>query len=140
MGIIAGGCFTQMVMAGMGRHLSCVHPEQITSVLKWSAISEPLNVISIGLVKISVCLCILRVVDRARRRIALFLWFLLVFVTITHLGLALVFFLHCSRPLAALWDPQVSGKCLTTAITVLAAYFLFGKTLKDNDLDELMLY
>ena len=63
-------------------------------MLEFNAINEAIHVIGIGLAKISVCLCLIRVVDRARRRISQFLWFLLAFIAFTHMALALVFFLH----------------------------------------------
>ena len=109
----------------MGRHVFCLSPESVVSMLEFSAISEALNVIGIGIVKISVCLTLLRVVERGRHRISQFLWCLLVFVAVTHLALAMLFFLHC-RPLAALWNPAVRGSCLSTQTTVLAGYIGFA--------------
>ena len=94
-------------------------------MLEFSAISEAVNVFGIGVVKVSVCLALLRVVERARRGITLFLWSLLVFVAVTHLALAMLFFLHC-RPLVALWNPEVHGSCLSTHTTVLAGYVGFA--------------
>ena len=94
-------------------------------MLEFGAISEALNVFGIGVVKISVCLALLRVVERARRGITLFLRSLLVFVAVTHLALAMLFFLHC-RPLAALWNPKVHRSCLSTHTTVLAGYVGFA--------------
>jgi len=94
-------------------------------MLEFSAISKALNVIGIGVVKISVCLTLLRVIERARRRISQFFWTLLVFIAVTHLALAMLFFLHC-RPLAALWNPQIHGSCLSTHTTVLAGYIGFA--------------
>ncbi|KAF6223002.1 hypothetical protein HO133_001053 [Letharia lupina] len=124
-GILAGGFFTKMITSGMGRHVSCLPPQSVIAMLEFSAISEALNVFGIGVVKISVCLALLRVVERARRGITLFLRSLLVFVAVTHLALALLFFLHC-RPLAALWNPKVQGSCLSTHTTVLAGYVGFA--------------
>ena len=114
-----------MITSGMGRHVSCLPPQSVISMLEFSAISEAVNVIGIGVVKISVCLTLLRVVERGRRRISQFLWCLLVFVAVTHLALAMLFFLHC-RPLVALWNPQVHGSCLSTHTTVLAGYIGFA--------------
>lgn len=94
-------------------------------MLEYSAISEALNVFGIGVVKISVCLALLRVVERARRGITLFLRSLLIFVAVTHLALAMLFFLHC-RPLAALWNSKVHGSCLSSHTTVLAGYVGFA--------------
>lgn len=124
-GIVAGGFFTKMITSGMGRHLSCLAPQSVIAMLEFSAISEAVNVFGIGVVKISVCLTLLRVVERARRGITLFLRSLLVFVAVTHLALAMLFFLHC-RPLAALWNPEVHGSCLSTHTTVLAGYVGFA--------------
>lgn len=123
--MVAGGFFTKMITSGMGRHVHCLSPQSVISMLEFSAISEALNVIGIGTVKISVCLTLLRVVERGRRRISQLLWCLLVFVAVTHLALAMLFFLHC-RPLAALWNPQVHGSCLSTHTTVLAGYIGFA--------------
>lgn len=109
----------------MGRHVSCLPPQSVIALLEFSAISEGINVFGIGVVKISVCLALLRVVERARRDITLFLWSLLVFVAVTHLALAMLFFLHC-RPLAALWNPEVHGSCLSAHTTVLAGYVGFA--------------
>ena len=94
-------------------------------MLEFSAVSEALNVIGIGIVKISVCLTLLRIIDRARKKISQFLWVLLAFVAVTHFVLALVFFLHC-RPLPALWNPQIHGHCMSTHSTVIAGYAGFA--------------
>ena len=109
----------------MGRHRPCLPPQSVIAMLEFSAISEGINVLGIGVVKISVCLTLLRVVERARRGITLFLRFLLVFVAGTHLALAMLFFLHC-RPLAALWNKEIHGSCLSTHTTVLAGYIGFA--------------
>lgn len=114
-----------MIASGMGRHVSCLPPQSVIAMLEFSAISEGLNVFGIGVVKISVCLALLRVVERARRGITLFLWSLLVLIAMTHLALAMLFFLHC-RPLARLWNPKVNGSCMSTHTTVLAGYVGFA--------------
>ncbi|MCJ1378141.1 hypothetical protein MMC17_001237 [Xylographa soralifera] len=114
-----------MIASGMGRHLICLPPDQVISMLEWSALSEPVSVIGIGVIKISVCLCLIRVVDKARRKLTRFLWFLIAFIIVTHLGLAMVFFFHCI-PLAKLWNPEIEGRCMSTNDTVLAGYIGFG--------------
>ena len=125
LGLLAGGFFTKMIASGMGRHLICLPPDQVISMLEWSALSEPVSVIGVGVIKISVCLCLIRVVDKARRKLSRFLWFLIAFIIVTHLGLAMVFFLHCI-PLAKLWNPEIEGRCMSTHTTVLAGYIGFG--------------
>ena len=109
----------------MGQHQECVEPQDVIAVLEYAALSEPISVIDIGIVKVSVCLCLLRIVDGAKRKTRLFLWSLLILVVLSHLGLAMVFFLHC-LPLAALWNPVVHGNCMSTDQTVLAGYVGFA--------------
>ena len=124
-GVVTGGFFTKMITSGMGRHFSCLPSQSVTSMLEFSAISEALNVIGIGAVKITVCITLLRVVERGRRRIWQFILCLLIFVAVTHSASAMLFFLHC-RPLATLWNPHVRGSCLSTHTTVLAGYVGFA--------------
>ncbi|MCJ1310220.1 hypothetical protein MMC25_003882 [Agyrium rufum] len=124
-GILAGGFFTKMITSGMGKHVSCLPAESVVGMLEFSAISEAINVIGIGIIKVSVCLCLLRIIDKARRKMAIFLWCLLVFIAWTHFALAMIFFLHC-RPLAALWNDDVHGSCYSTHTTVLSGYVGFA--------------
>ena len=71
--------------------------------------------------KISVCLALIRVLERARRRLAHLLWFLAIFVAITHLGLAIFLSLAC-RPLSMEWNPSIKGSCLSQHIVVSVAH------------------
>ena len=88
---------------------------------------ECFNVVGIGAVKISVCLCLLRVVDKARRKLTRFLVFLIFFVAISHVGLALSFFLYCV-PIQALWNPNSNGNCNSTPVAItVAVYIGFSK-------------
>ena len=114
-----------MYAAGMGRHFSCLPDEDKITFLEFSALSEAINVIGIGISKVSVCLMLLRIVEGVRRKTRQFLWALLAIVVASHLALALIFFLHC-RPLAALWNPHVEGACMSTEQTVLAGYVGFA--------------
>ncbi|KAL8703894.1 MAG: hypothetical protein Q9201_002945 [Fulgogasparrea decipioides] len=75
-GIIGAAFLTKLVQAGGGSHMFCLSPGQIYPVLKWSLLAQVCNVIGIGLVKISVCLCVLRLIDRARHKLSQFLWVL----------------------------------------------------------------
>ena len=125
MGLLGGGFFTKAVASGMGQHAQCLPSQSVIAMLEFSAICEGLSVFGIGVVKISICLTLLRVVERARRGITLFLWSLLVVVATTHLALAMICFLHCI-PLARLWNPEVKGSCMSTQTTVMAGYVGFA--------------
>ena len=88
-------------------------------------IGEGLNILGIGIIKISMCLTLLRIVELASRRTTQFLWSLLVFVGITHSGLGIIYFIEC-KPLSAGWGPQRSVPCLPAQIIYLAGYIIWA--------------
>ncbi|KAL8802469.1 MAG: hypothetical protein Q9182_003777 [Xanthomendoza sp. 2 TL-2023] len=126
-GIVGVGFLTKLVDSGGGKHVYCLPPGQIYPILKWTLMAQVCNVLGIGFVKISVCLCILRLIDRARRRLSQFLWVLIVFVALSHLVQALLFLVQC-RPLNAMWNPRVKGTCLSARVGYTAGYANYGKT------------
>jgi len=75
-----------MVKVGVGRHIYCVALNQILSAVQWSIYAQIVNVIGIGLVKISVCLCVLRVIDKVGMILSRFLWVVIAFVSASHLA------------------------------------------------------
>ena len=75
-----------MVKAGVGRHIYCLALDRISSAVQWSIYAQIVNVIGIGLVKISVCLCVLRVIDKVGRMLSRFLWVIITFVSVSHLA------------------------------------------------------
>ncbi|KAL8788441.1 MAG: hypothetical protein Q9213_001664 [Squamulea squamosa] len=120
-GIIGGSFLTKLVQTGAGKHIYCLPRGQIYPVLKWSLLAQVCNVLGIGLVKISVCLCVLRLIDRARRRLSQFLWVMIIIVAVSHLIQALIFLVQC-RPLNALWNPKVKGTCFSSRVAYTAGY------------------
>ena len=123
--LIGTGFLTKMIIAGGGKHIWCLHPAQFSETLKWSIIAQILNVIGIGLAKISVALCILRIIDRARTGLAIFLHAVIAFVSASHLSQVILFFVQC-RPMAAIWNPHIHGTCFSPHVTYLAGYIGFG--------------
>lgn len=113
-------------MAGMGRHIYCLPSEQILDVEKWALLSQIGVSITLGLMKISVCLFVLRVVDKARKGIAKALWLLIYFVALTHILQVIMYVIQC-RPLTALWNTKVKGQCFSTYIVYMVAYLNYGK-------------
>ena len=103
----------------------CLPLEQIPLVLKWSVVSQLFNIIGLGLAKISVCLCVLRIIGRTRKHLATFLWVVIAFCAASHFAQVLLFLVQC-RPMAAIWNPHVQGKCFSPHITYLAGYIGFG--------------
>ncbi|KAI4147929.1 MAG: hypothetical protein LQ341_001701, partial [Variospora aurantia] len=119
-GIVGAAFLTMLVQSGGGQHIFCLPRGSIYPVTKWSLLAQICNVIGIGLVKISVCLCVLRLIDRVRRRLSQFIWVLLAVVAISHFVQVVIFLLYC-RPLNALWNPKVKGTCLDALTDLLCA-------------------
>lgn len=94
-------------------------------MLKWSVISQIFNNIGIGLAKISVCLCVLRIIGRTRKHLATFLWVVIAFCAASHFTQVMLFLVQC-RPMAAIWNPRIQGKCFSPHITYLVGYIGFG--------------
>ncbi|KAL8978435.1 MAG: hypothetical protein Q9205_005972 [Flavoplaca limonia] len=124
-GLVGGSLLTKLVHSGGGKHISCLPTGQIYPVLKWSLLAQVSNVLGIGLVKISVCLCVLRLIDRARRRLSQFLYALIAIVAVSHLIQVLIFLVQC-RPLNALWNPKLKGTCFSHRVTYAAGYANYG--------------
>ncbi len=123
--IIGTGSLTKLVVEGLGRHIWCLPPDHLSQALKWSTIAQICNVIGIGLAKISVTLCVLRIIDRTRTGLAVFLYAVIAFVSASHLSQVILFIVQC-RPMAAIWNPHIQGKCFSPHITYLAGYIGFG--------------
>ena len=81
-----------MIQAGGGKHIYCLAPDRIQVAIQWSIYAQIVNNIGIGLAKISVCLCVLRVIDRVGKMVSRFLWLLIALIAASHfvqVGLAL---------------------------------------------------
>lgn len=118
--------YVKLFLSGMGRHVYCLSIEQVLDVAKWVLLSEVGVATTLGLLKISVCLFVLRVVDKARKGIAKAIWLLIYFVALTHILQLIIYLVQC-RPLAAVWSTKVKGRCFSTHIVYMFAYLNYGK-------------
>lgn len=109
----------------MGRHVVCLPVKLLIATPKYGAILQGLHVLAICMIKMSVCFALLRLVDRARRRLTQFLWILLGFIVVTHLALAMVLIFHCRR-YAALWDFGRKGSCVSAYTVYFITYVGFA--------------
>ena len=75
-----------MVNVGVGKHIYCLALNRISAAVEWAIYAQIVNIIGIGLVKISVCLCVLRVIDKVGRMLSRFLWMIIAFVSLSHLA------------------------------------------------------
>lgn len=117
---------TKWAQSGLGKHIECLGPIRAYATIQWSVASQALHIACLGLVKISVCLCVLRVIDRVERRIAAFLWVNIALVGAIHVAQLAMLLAEC-RPLSALWDPRVHGRCYSPNTTYTTTYIAFSK-------------
>lgn len=85
-GIIGVGFLTEMIVSGVGRHIYCLSPMHISAALQWSIYAQIVNILGIGLVKISVCLCVLRVINKVGKVLSRSLYVMIAFVSASHLA------------------------------------------------------
>ena len=75
------------------------------------------------LIKLSVCISILRIIERARRNIAICIYSLMAVLSLTGIAAFLVEAAQCV-PMRKLWVPMIPGYCLKNEIVtrMLVAY------------------
>ena len=118
------------VMHGLGRHQYYLEltPDSLSGLsqaLKWQFLVECLTCFSYMFIRISICLFLLRLFGN-KKRLRWALYCLMAFVTATNMSSAAVFLAQC-RPLRKVWDPSVSGTCVSTGTVVFAGYYNGGK-------------
>lgn len=107
---VEAGFLTTQISLGLGRHVFCIAPESQSAIRKWTTFLQLTNVIGIGLAKVSVCVLVLRVIDKAAVKFSRFIWAVIVFVSAVHLAEAIAILVQCI-PLEARWNPNIKGKC-----------------------------
>lgn len=92
-----------MIISGVGRHIYCLPLGSIADALQWSIYAQIVNILGIGLVKVSVCLCILRVIDKVGKALSRFLYLMIAFVSVSHFAqVGETLMMHFGIPLAVL--------------------------------------
>lgn len=95
--------------------------------MEWSVICQRIINTGIGLVKVSVCLCFLRIIDRPGVVLLIFSEVLTLFAALNHTAQVLLSIFQC-RPMAAIWLPQMylEAKCASNHTTYLVSYMGIG--------------
>ncbi|KAL8936178.1 MAG: hypothetical protein Q9211_004313 [Gyalolechia sp. 1 TL-2023] len=75
------------VANGTGRHIETLTTEQLSEFIKWTFVEGVAFVISTCFVKVSVCIFILRLIDKTRRNMRHFIYVLMGFLIVSTLGL-----------------------------------------------------
>jgi len=76
----------------------------------WTTFTNLFSSIGVCLIKVSVCLFVLRFIRTTLRPIRLLLWVMIIIMSATTTALSIVVLLQC-RPLEKVWRADVSGTC-----------------------------
>lgn len=111
------------VQHGNGRHRPFISPEDyiVNNMLGWYA--QLLLFISTALLKISICLLLLRI--RNSRRLKIFLGCVIAGLVITNLTCVIILLAECT-PVEAYW--MGGGVCWDTRVRIYAIYITIGKS------------
>lgn len=114
------------VANGAGRHIDTLTPAQLSGFIKWTFVEGVGFVIGTCFVKISVCIFILRFINRTRRSMRYFIYVLMGFLIVSTLGLVIALLAQC-RPLKALYVLDIKGKCYSKNVSIAVAYVQAGR-------------
>ncbi|KAL8693260.1 MAG: hypothetical protein Q9224_003788, partial [Gallowayella concinna] len=109
------------VANGAGKHIENLTAAQLSEFVKWTFVEGVAFVISTCLIKISVCVFILRFINRTRRTMHNFIYVLMGFLIVSTLGLLIALLAQC-RPLKALYVFDIKGKCYSKDVSIAVAY------------------
>lgn len=106
-------CFVGEAMHGLGRHITAIGMEDLQQLSKWQFFHSFLIIITAALVKISICLLLLRLVTH--RAYVWSLWFILGFIAVYNTICVGTIVFACI-PVAASWDPALhaTAKCFSS--------------------------
>lgn len=93
------------------RHVYYLFKQQIIETTKWTTLSEIQSAIGVCLVKLSVCLFILRMIASTHKVMRRTLISLVTILTLLMLGNVLVICFQCV-PFEAVWNPAIQARCI----------------------------
>ncbi|KAL2058661.1 hypothetical protein ABVK25_001391 [Lepraria finkii] len=99
------------VLAGYGQHLYYLSDGDIIESLKWNYLATPLLIFSLAASKISICVFLLRVLDRTRAKFKRsFPYGIIALLTVIAIPSAGYSLGQC-QPVRKLWNPLTPGHC-----------------------------
>ncbi|KAF2234615.1 hypothetical protein EV356DRAFT_501509 [Viridothelium virens] len=101
-----------LVNHGIGRHINYVSPGDLPVLAKVTLISSLVNTLGIMIVKISVCLFLLRMVRRARYSVLWLVYANLVILVPFTIATIIIDLVQC-RPIEGYWNKSIDAKCIS---------------------------
>lgn len=114
------------VANGAGKHIDTLTPTQLSEFIKWAFIEGVGFVIGTCFVKISVCIFILRFINKTRWTMRYFIYVLMGFLIVSALSLVIALLAQC-RPVKAIYVFDIKGKCYSKNVSIVVAYVQAGR-------------
>lgn len=97
---------------GGGKHVGAISPENNVKGLHINFVTQPLCLIALALVKLSIGLLLMRLTTS--KKFIRFIWAAMILVILSFTANFLVVMLQC-RPLAYTWGGAKEGKCIKSS-------------------------
>ena len=123
---VADSLISYYLVRGGARHSFYLTPAQITLIMKYSVISQPLGIISVVFGKTSVALLLLRIIGPVSTWRKRFIFGNLLLYWATTGVIIIVGFVRCS-PTRAIWEPVPGSTCRNLMVLVSLTIFQGGK-------------
>ena len=102
---------------GNGRHMFYLDHADVIEASKWSRATIPPNLMACLMARISLCLFMMRIVNRNRTYMIL-LWVIIALNSVTTSASIIQLLAGC-RPIEKLWNPKAPGVCLPAKVTLI---------------------
>ena len=99
------------VANGFGKHIEYLQPNQIKNVLFITTILEVLHTIGTLLVRVSVCLFVLRLVPPTHQEFYKYTYILIAFFAVISTATFMLILLACI-PIQGTWDKEIKARCI----------------------------
>ncbi|CAF9907891.1 MAG: hypothetical protein HETSPECPRED_007930 [Heterodermia speciosa] len=109
--IIDAGFLVPSVLLGYGQHMYYLSDDNLIEALKWYYLVIPPLVISLGASKISICLLLLRILDRTRNKFKRYFPYGIIVISVAVAVPSAGYTLGQCQPLKKLWNPSTPGHC-----------------------------
>lgn len=96
---------------GFGRHIEYLQPDQISKVFLITTILTMLHTVGTFLVRISVCLFVLRLVPVTHRKFYRYTYLLIAFFAVITTATFMLFLLACI-PIQGAWNREIKARCI----------------------------
>lgn len=120
--IVSTGFNVPEVLSGYGQHLYYLSEEAIIQSLKWNYLATPLLVFSLSFSKISICLFLVRLLDRTNIRFRISFPYFLIALSLANAILSAGYALGQCQPVRKLWNHAIPGHCQDPKIYVNIGY------------------